>query len=391
MRAALYVHIPFCKSRCAYCDFNTYAGLEDLLPDYVTAVCREMEALGRRWGAPEVPTVYFGGGTPSLLSPTLLGRLLDTAARAFRLRSDAEISLEANPGTVNRATLRSFRSLGVNRLSLGVQSVHAEELRLLGRIHTWPEAVAAVTAAREAGFANLNLDFIFGLPGQTLARWEETLQAALALAPEHLSLYCLTVEADTPLARRIAAGLLPPPDDDRSAEMYQLAESRLADAGFFHYEISNWARAPSPPPRHWAAVEEVSPFVCRHNLVYWRNEPWLGVGAGAHSWAAGRRWANRRHPRAYIAALSSVDSPVVEEEVINRRLEMGETMMMGLRLAEGVSASRFRSRFGLELAQVFGEELAALVERGLLTWDGRAARLTAHGRLLGNQVFMEFL
>ncbi len=430
-RVALYVHVPFCRMRCAYCDFNTYAGLEELMPDYVAAVCREVEAAGERWGRLTVPTIYFGGGTPSLLPLDLLAELLHVSRLTFRVSDSAEISLEANPGTVTPGYLRGLRELGVNRLSLGVQSAHDDELRLLGRIHTWTQAVEAVGWAREARFANLNLDLIFGLPAQTLARWRETLEAALLLSPEHLSLYGLSVEQGTPLESRISSGELPAPDEDLAAEMYELAEEVLAEAGFFHYEISNWARvncelrmtngelrmanhelriANGELRRWWpgtwnlkleALSEHVSPFVCRHNLVYWRNEPWLGVGAGAHSWlggaalslSKGQRWSNVRHPREYVAACGTGCQPVLREEVevIDHRLEMGETMMLGLRLAEGIRAGPFEARFGEALEEVFGKELGELRELGLLEWDGSVARLTARGRLLGNRVFARFV
>jgi oxygen-independent coproporphyrinogen-3 oxidase len=376
--AAVYVHVPFCRVRCAYCDFNTYAGIDHLIPAYGDALRAELRAAPHA----RARTLYFGGGTPSILPLDLLAGLLHALRLTFHIPPDAEVTLEANPGTVPPAYLRGLRELGVSRLSLGAQSAHDDELRLLGRIHTWAETVEAVEAARAAGFDNLNLDFIYGLPGQTLTRWQETLEAALRLEPEHLSLYALTVEEGTPLKARIAAGELPLVDEDLVAEMYELAEEMLEEAGFLHYEISNWARhSPLAPLR----------FVCRHNLTYWRNEPYLGFGAGAASWWEGRRWTNVRHPADYIARLEAGRSPAEEVEEIPPRLEIGETMMMGLRLAEGVSDGRFHARFGQGLEEVFGEELARLQELGLLEWDGRAARLTPRGRLLGNQVFQHFL
>ena len=409
-RVALYVHVPFCRARCAYCDFNTYAGLESLLPAYVAAACREIEVAGDRWGYLAVPTVYLGGGTPSILPIELLAELFQASRSAFYVPEDAEISLEANPGTVGREELHGLREVGINRLSLGVQSTHDDELHLLGRIHTWGQAVETVNVARASGFDNLNLDFIFGLPGQTLARWRETLKTALSLEPEHLSLYALSVEEGTPLARQIASGELPAPDEDLAADMYELAEEMLTGAGFFHYEISNWARRGDTgqlttiEPRDWwpesqTSSETVSPYVCRHNLTYWRNELWLGVGAGAHSWLNGRRWANVRHPQEYIAALTQGDEPGSapacvppgEAETIDKQLEMGETMMMGLRLAEGMDDARFRARFGVGLEAAFGKVLARLQDQGLLSWDGHTTRLTARGRLLGNQVFASFV
>lgn len=404
MEVAIYVHIPFCRARCAYCDFNTYAGLDRLIPAYVEALCAEIRwAVDLRAKGDRLParSIYFGGGTPSLLALDDIARLLEAIGRAFPIGSGTEITLEANPGTVTRSYLQSLRELGVGRLSLGVQSAHERELHLLGRIHTWREAQEAVEAARAAGFDNLNLDFIYGLPGQSLLRWQQNLRAALGLGPEHLSLYALTVEEGTPLERRIARGELPAPDEDTAADMAEWAEEVLGRAGFFHYEISNWARIHSTPATFRAAEppvlrpgvrsEEVSRFVCCHNLTYWRNEPYLGFGAGAASWWGGRRWSNVHHPAEYIARLKERCSPVGEIEEISRRLEMGETMMMGLRLTEGVSDARFRARFGTGLEEVFGRELARLSDDGLLEWDGEIARLTPRGRLLGNQAFAAFL
>lgn len=410
-KVGIYIHIPFCQTRCTYCDFSTYAGIESLIPAYTTALCREIKRASERWGRLTVPTIYFGGGTPSLLPRDSLVELLCALNRRFHVLDDAEVSLEANPGTIDTNELCGLRRMGVNRLSLGVQSTHAHELGLMGRIHTWPEAVEAVKAARDAGFDNLNLDFIFGLPGQTLPHWSETLEAALRLRPDHLSLYGLTIEKGTLLERRIANSELPEPDEDTAADMYSLAEEALAQAGFFHYEISNWARADldsRPPasgsePTDWwpqsaashleagLETEKISSLVCHHNLTYWRNEPWLGIGAGAHSWLSGQRWSNIDHPQDYIEALQQGDIPVVEIESIDRRLEMGETMMLGLRLAEGVDETRFHARFGRALGSVFGNELTHLRIAGLLEWDGHGARLTTRGRLLGNQVFMQFV
>ncbi len=352
-----------------------------------------MQTWRARLGADWHPTtVYFGGGTPSLLPAEAVARLLQLAAP----HPDAEITLEANPGTLTPPYLEALRAAGVNRLSLGVQARHAATLHLLGRIHTWEEAEASVAMARAADFTNLSLDAMFGLPGQTLAEWDETLAALLALAPEHLSLYALTLEEGTPLAARVAAGDLPAPDAELSAAMYELAQTRLAAAGFWHYEISNWARGHHQPPTLWpypptGRTEAIGPWVARHNLTYWRNAPWLGLGAGAHSWYAGRRWANLAHPRDYIEAVRAGANPRAEEESISPALEMGETMMLGLRLAEGVSATRFAARFGRALTDVYADELAPLLRHGLLEWQDDHLRLTARALLVGNQVFAAFL
>lgn len=411
----LYVHVPFCRTRCTYCDFNTYAGLGHLMPTYVAAVCREIEAATRLRRSPTVSTIYVGGGTPSLLPSALVADLLDATRDAFPLSICPEITLEANPGTVTPAYLRSLRSLGIGRLSLGAQSAHADELQMLGRGHTWADARDTVESARTAGFANVSLDLIFGLPGQTVLQWEETLAAALRLEPEHLSLYGLTLEDGTVLADEVARNVHPAPDEEHGAEMYELAETVLAEAGFFHYEISNWARIQgqgqewsSRSSSWWPASdagvfkpeisEEISAYVCRHNLIYWRNQPWLGVGAGPHSWYGGQRWANVTHPQRYVTAWEKEGTratpcsvPTGNVEEIDERLEMGETMMLGLRLAEGVSTHRFDRRFGEPLGEVFGTELDDLHRLGLLGWDGSVARLTQRGRLLGNLVFARFV
>ena len=414
-RLALYVHVPFCGARCAYCDFNAYAGLEELIPSYVSAVCREIERAGKQYDSPTAGSVYVGGGTPSLLPVNQLDDLLAALRDSFRLADDVEVTIEANPGTIDLAYLRSAASLGINRISLGVQSSHDSDLVLMGRIHTWSQAPEAVSDARDAGLANLNLDFIFGLPGQTLDSWKGTLESALGLAPPHLSLYSLAVEEGTPLAARIESGDLPAPGEDEAAVQYELAEQALARAGYFHYEISNWAlRSPAdagatPASEPWSAEEPVgiqhaavarstaeirsedfSPHVSRHNLVYWRNGEYLGFGAGATSRLCQRRWTNVPHPAKYLDFVADARL-VADEEEIERPQEMGETMMLGLRLAEGVGDRRFRARFDAGLQEVFGEELAELSSEGLVSWDGSTARLTARGRLLGNQVFARFV
>jgi oxygen-independent coproporphyrinogen-3 oxidase len=372
--ASLYVHVPFCRAKCTYCDFSSFPGQQELYERYADAVVREMEQAG----PVRLATIYIGGGTPTVLPVSLLARILRGAREAFVVEAGAEISVEANPGTVDASTLGAMRGLGINRLSLGVQSLADGELRLLGRIHTAAEAVESFHAARQAGFDDVNLDLIYGLPRQTMASWQATLIPALALDPDHLSLYALSVEEGTFLASSIARGDLPEPDPDLAAEMYEYAEQILQARGYDHYEISNWARS--------------SAHRCQHNLTYWRNEPYLGVGAAAHSWAEGRRWANTSQPAAYIESVLDGGSPRMMVEQIDRDLEIGETMMMGLRLLdEGVSFRRFEARFGQGLGERFSEELADLQELGLIETDADRVRLSARGHLLGNQVFGRFL
>lgn len=396
MQTALYVHIPFCRQRCTYCDFNTYSGLLALCPAYIEALRCEFRTRAVRYPQIVATTLYFGGGTPSLLSPHMVRGIIADARQYDALSCEAEITLEANPGTVNAASLAALREAGVNRLSLGVQSAHADALRMLGRIHTWNEAVDAITAARQAGFDNLSIDLMYGLPGQSLAHWQATVERSLALDLEHFSLYALTVEPETPLSGAIAAGKIPAPNLDLAADMYEWASEMLRVSGFWQYEISNWARGRHPAAAIWdtppgGRTEGIGPWVSLHNLVYWRNQPWLGLGAGAYSWLEGRRWSNIPHPAAYIQAGQAGQWPEVDVEVIPPELERAETLMMGLRLAEGVTEADFRARFGIGLAEVYGVTIGRLVEIGLVAWDGQCLRLSPRGRLLGNQVFSAFL
>jgi oxygen-independent coproporphyrinogen-3 oxidase len=391
--SSVYLHIPFCIHRCAYCDFNTYAGIQDLIPDYVSALCREInlaaESAGERL---PVHTIFLGGGTPSLLQAKQVESILSNLASAFDLQPGLEVTLEANPGTVSLLYWRDLRSLGVNRLSLGMQSANNEQLRLLERQHGLLDVLQAVDWARKAGFDNLNLDLIFGIPYQTLDMWGQTLDRALALRPDHLSLYALTLEHGTPMQNWIKRGLLPQPDDDLAADMYEAASQRLAEAGYDQYEISNWARR----------GEGGRLFSCQHNLQYWRNLPYLGFGAGAHGYAGGVRTANVLSPAAYIQRCQAGfprefprTPATVEINPVNRQSEIGETMMMGLRLTqEGIGAGAFEKRFGVPLVEAFRSQIERLIGVGLLEWAGEnqeTLRLTPRGRLLGNRVFMEFI
>jgi oxygen-independent coproporphyrinogen-3 oxidase len=294
--------------------------------------------------------------------------------------AEAEVTVEANPDDRGFEWYRAVRAIGVNRLSLGVQSFDDAMLGRLGRRHDARAAVEAVELARRAGFDNLSLDLMFALPDQDLAHWEATLDRALALAPDHLSLYNLTVESDTPFGAWAAAGKLTVPDDDLAADMYQAAIDRLGAADYEHYEISNWARR-----------DLTRTYQARHNLRYWRNQPYFGVGAGAHSCFGGFRYANLRAPLKYVRAIEAGRSPVESVEAIDRSLEMAETMMLGLRLAEGISASRFRDRFGMTPDEAYGETLAELRSYGLLRPDPHRVALTERGKFLGNEVFARFL
>lgn len=396
---SLYLHIPFCHAKCHYCDFNSYAGMLGLREAYVEALRREIRQAGERVrledGSPRrCRTIFFGGGTPSLLPAGQVADILDEARAAFALDADAEITLEANPGTLEYGHLDELRVVGVNRLSMGAQSFDAGLLKWMGRIHSPEEIETAFRAARGAGFTSINLDFIFALPGQTLQQWERTLDRAIALGPEHLSLYSLIVEEGTPIFTWVKQGKVVPADDDLAADMYELACAKLTTAGYRHYEISNWAL-----PGH----------ECQHNLTYWRNLPYLGLGAGAHSSYGGHRFADVRPIREYIKRVEAAvdvsrepdidtsDTPqrpasaVSEDEAISRELEMAETGILGLRLAEGISLATFAERFGCDFLDVFGARLSDAFAFGLLQREGDVVRLTTRGQLLGNEVFERLL
>jgi oxygen-independent coproporphyrinogen-3 oxidase len=381
---SLYLHIPFCHARCTYCAFNTYTNSENLIADYVAAMCGELKRLGRTTQQP-IHTIYFGGGTPSLLSGQQATTILETCRRAFTVIPQAEVTLEANPGSASPDFLEQIRAVGVNRLSVGMQSAQANELRMFARQHGVQAVANTVEAARRAGFDNVSLDLIFGAPNQTLDTWRESVEAALALRPDHLSMYALILEQGTALTRSIETGTLPVPDDDLAADMYDLAHGLAEEAGLVQYEISNWAKP----------GEE-----CVHNLQYWRNEPYLGVGAGAHGYAGGVRYEVVRPIQRYIdlarlqdTALPFPMTPSVEHsEPVDSSAAMAEHMMTGLRLIhEGVSRCGFAERFGLSIDQVYGEALDRLTSAGLLYSVGDSIRLTDQARLLSNRVFLEFM
>lgn len=377
--AGIYVHIPFCKYICPYCDFNVYAGQEDLIPDYVSALLEEMRLTrDAHPSSAEAPTLFIGGGTPSLLPATEIARIVDGARRILNLAPDAEVTMESNPEPLDRAYLSDVRAAGVNRLSLGVQSRQKAGLKVLGRAHRAYQSDEAFRAAREAGFDNISLDFIFGWPGQTVDDWRDDLQTILQWEPEHVSLYSLIVEPGTPMERAVERGILQPVDDDGAANLYELAVEMLGEAGWEHYEIANWAREPG--------------LRSHHNQLYWQNGEYFGIGAGAHGHLAGRRASNIRLPGRYIDAVHAGELPSATTEQIDPETAMGETMMLGLRLLiDGVSPADFEARHGLPLRQHYGQTIDRFVELRLLQWSGERLRLTPHGMLLSNDVCAEFL
>jgi putative oxygen-independent coproporphyrinogen III oxidase len=375
----IYLHVPFCSTRCGYCDFNTYTATElgtnpGATPGtWADAALAELDLARRVLGGTQVRvhSVFVGGGTPSLLAPGDLGRVLVGIDDRFGLAEDVEVTSEANPESATPEWLAGARRAGVNRLSLGMQSVCPHVLAVLDRVHSPGRVAAAVADARAAGFDNLSLDLIYGTPGETPADWARTLEAALALGPEHVSAYALIVEQGTRLAARIGRGELPRPDDDVMAAMYEVADETFAAAGLHWYEVSNWARAPH--------------LRSRHNWLYWTDADWWGVGPGAHSHVGGTRWWNVKHPAAWAQRLVDGVSPAAAREVLDAATRRTERIMLGLRTVAGASTEDIRAAVG----PVAGARLAGLVDDELLEpadlRRGRAV-LTRRGRLLADAV-----
>lgn len=377
----VYIHIPFCTHLCPYCDFNTYAGQADLIPRYVDAVCRDIEREADRLGSRQAVSIFFGGGTPSLLAPNHVGRVIATLRDRFDVLPNAEISLEANPNGLTRAYLTELRAAGVNRLSIGLQTTDRRGLRRLGRMHEAEDAERAVQAGVDAGFTRLSLDLIFAWPGQTLESWRRDLETVTAWsdgAVTHLSLYSLIVEPGTPMADAVQRGIVTVPSDDAAADLYELAIERLAAAGWRHYEVANWARTD--------AQQSV------HNRIYWRNGEYLGIGAGAHGRLGHRRTMRHLLPATYIAAIQAGETAESNAETLSPEIERGETMMLGLRLLdEGVTFAEFERRHGQSLLDAYGHVITRFQHQGLLELDDRGVRLTPRGLMLANDVSAAFL
>ena len=365
-QAGLYIHIPFCRSRCSYCDFATGLYENELADRYVTTLLHEIHSspLGRA----RVDTIYFGGGTPSLLAPTQLAQILFALREKFEADPGSEITIEINPGSITVEKLRDFRSLGINRASFGAQTFDDRELAKLGRSHTAADARRTFADLRAAGFENISFDLIAGLPGQTLEGWQRNVDEALQLRPEHLSFYLLEIHSGTPLAQHIQRGLQPVPDEDLAAVMYEWMLERAAAAGYEHYEISNLCRPG---------------FQSRHNTKYWTGAPYFGFGCSAHSYDGARqRWSNHRDVLGYVESVEQGCSPINEEQILTESDIRAESLFLGLRLMRGVSR---------DLCKDYETELARFREAGLLELDGDLVRLTRNGALLSNEVFSAFV
>lgn len=373
--AGLYVHIPFCSSRCSYCDFATGLYQSELAERYVSALVQEISST--TYAGDRVDTIYFGGGTPSLLSPAQLERILMALHDQFEIDNNLEVTLEINPGSATIEKLLEFRRLGINRASFGSQTFDDAELAKLGRSHTAADALRTFEHLRTCGFTNVSFDLIAGLPGQTLDRWQQNIEQALELSPEHLSFYLLEVHSGTPLAEHIRRGIQPVPDDDLAGVMYAWMLERATKAGYQHYEISNLCRAG---------------FQSRHNIKYWTAAPYYGFGCSAHSYDGGnRRWSNHRDVLKYVELIESGASPIVDEQQLSSTDVRAEALFLGMRLMQGVDLRRYRESFGIDLRDEHGEDLDRFREAGLVELDGDLVRLTRTGALLSNEVFAAFV
>ena len=387
-QAGIYIHIPFCERKCTYCNFNTTDFAGDLAERYVNAVAREIAFRGENVGRASTParapvdTIYFGGGTPSIVEAGQLARLIEACRDNFDVAADAEITIEINPATLSGQKLGAWRAAGINRASVGVQSFIDRELAALSRTHTAEDARHTVEALARAGFDNISIDLIAGLPEQTLADWEFNLDEALRLRPSHLSLYLLEIKEGTQLYAQLKRAERPRPDDDLAAEMYRMICTATRGAGYEHYEISNFAmKDDAAPGRFWS----------KHNMKYWIGAPFYGMGCGAHSYDGRARWVNLLRTEKYIESVIEKGHATGERMELTDEGRASEALFMGLRLIDGIRLDEFRREYGVDVARRYGDELARLEETGLVEIDGNRLRLTARGLLLSNEVFVCFV
>lgn len=394
--AGIYLHIPFCERKCTYCNFNTTDFFADLARRYIEAVTQEINFWGAKLGAEKnqlrathnftgdklaVDTIFFGGGTPSIVEAEQLARIIEACRTAFAVADDAEITLEINPATFSRQKLEGWLAGGINRASVGVQSFIDTELVSLSRTHDARQARQTVEALREVGCQNISLDLIAGLPNQTKADWAFNLRQALKIRPEHLSLYLLEIKESTQLYAQIKRGQTPQPDDDLGGEMYEMISLTTQEAGYEHYEISNFARLSDLPKSYRA----------KHNVKYWTGAPFYGIGCGAHSYDGRARWVNTLKTESYIEQVARWGQAINERRDLSVEEIAAEAIFMGLRLAEGIHLADFRADYGLDILVRYGDELMRLADAGLIQLEDQSLRLTAKGRLLSNEVFMTFV
>lgn len=377
LNAGLYIHIPFCLAKCPYCDFfSIVADNDGTINQYLTSLQQEMKMYSQKYPALRIETIYLGGGTPTTLSGAQIAGVLESCYRYFKIDGEIEITIESNPATFDQKKADRLFSTGVNRLSLGAQSFSNRVLKKIGRIHNKQDIIASYEMARKAGFKNISLDVMYGLPGQTLRQFDKTLQEMIQLHPEHISLYGLSVEKGTPFETFIKKGLLKVPSDDIAYEMYQKAVDYLVGCGYEHYEISNFA---------------LTHYRCLHNQIYWKNQQYLGLGASSSSYIEKRRFQNYRDLGQYINLLQHDLLPIQTKEVLSLPEKMAETIILKLRMMEGMSKIDFIAQFNQSLEKVYSSQLKRLMFQGLLDENDTHYCLTKKGIALANEVFMEFL
>ena len=371
----LYVHIPFCVKKCDYCDFLSGPAGKERQREYFQSLGREIAAVPE-FPDREITTVFIGGGTPSVPDPALMGAILDQIRNKFFMAPDAEITIEANPGTLYKEKLQEYRKHGVNRLSLGLQSPQNRELKILGRIHTWEEFLESFFMAREAGFSNINIDLMSAIPEQTYEDWEKNLRTVAGLSPEHISAYSLIIEEGTPFYEKYAdhPELLPPEDEER--QMYYDTKRILAEQGYERYEISNYAKPG---------------FACRHNIGYWKRTDYLGFGPSAASLFGNRRWTNTADRSLYLKACGALEKIREDEEILSRQDAMEEFMFLGLRMTQGISTAEFEEKFGKEIHAVYGGVLKKYEAMHLLQEHSGRLALTRDGISVSNVILADFL
>lgn len=373
MAKGIYIHIPFCLAKCNYCDFNSYVADSGVWGEYIDALCLEIEGQKEAFGSErEADSIYFGGGTPTILKAEQLVRILDKVSDGFYISKDCEITTECNPATMDCNEFRLLRKSGFNRISIGMQSADNEQLKILGRVHSFEDCVSCVDGARGAGFDNLSLDLMFGIPNQTIESFEKSLEAAIDLRPEHLSCYSLKIEEGTPFARMD----LNVADDDQSAEMYDKGTELLKKSGYVRYEVSNFAK---------------DGFESRHNLKYWKCEDFIGFGAGAYSCAYAKRYSNIRNTKEYITAIKSNKAPVLESYELLPEDKMSEFIFLGLRMDNGISESEFEERFGQSIYSVYGWQLDKNIKRGTIIKEKGRLKISPRFIYVSNSILVDFV
>jgi oxygen-independent coproporphyrinogen-3 oxidase len=376
-KIGIYVHIPFCHSKCSYCDFVSFPrATEATVNRYMNALFSEIQYWKENSPHATVNSIFIGGGTPSSISPEWIEKLMRHLSESFSIAEDAEISMEANPGTLTPDSIESYKRAGINRISLGLQSTQNEMLQTIGRMHSYETFLGSYQWLRAAGIDNINIDLIFGLPGQDLADWKKTLNKVMDLSPEHISAYALKVEEGTPMADWVTRGLVHLPDEDTEREMYHFAIKHLAEAGYAQYELSNFSRPG---------------YLCRHNLIYWENKPYLGIGLAAHSKRFGIRFANTEDINEYCMQIEKGKDAVVEREPIDTDEDLFETIMLGLRLNRGLNIKQIDRQYGIVFLERYSDILKKLERESLIVKTADGIALTDLGRDLSNRVFLSFM